>query len=228
MFYWHTRKDNGQSDAINQGFSRATGDIFGWINSDDYLLPGALREIKTFFQSHPEAQVVTGGSWKVDQHGKRLSPRPVPGPSDIRNALLNWTEQWFPQQSTFWRRDLWNRCGPLREDLNYVMDYDLWFRFASQTRWHTIDTPLACYRFHSQAKCVNETLQQRSELLWLQSQLIQDRNDLTAAYQSLLSSYVRSGQRRIDDLKSSVSYRAGQWITLPCRWLANQIHGLRK
>lgn len=83
---WSSERDGGQADAINTGFRAATGDIFGWINSDDTYLPGALSKIVRYFQTHPDIDLVYGEGHLVDADGVILDRYPTE-PFDRANAL---------------------------------------------------------------------------------------------------------------------------------------------
>ena len=156
LAYWVSEPDAGQSDAINKGFERATGEIFCWINSDDFLEPGALATVGAYFGTNPDWLAINGGCRLVNM----VDGRPdLHGPvrkldCPAKTAIEKWTQYWFAQQSTVWRRDLWERVGPLRRDLNLVMDLDLWRRFSNVTCIQPVPEILANYRFHDAAKCV--------------------------------------------------------------------------
>lgn len=154
LSYWQTGPDNGQSDAINTGFSKSTGDILGWINSDDLLKPGTLQFIAEVFAERKKHQWLVGGTETIDESGRRKSLR-FPSEIDLK-TFIGWSRNWFPQQSTFWTRDLWLECGPLDPELHYAMDMDLWMKMFSICKPTTTKILLSCYRFHPQAKCVSQ------------------------------------------------------------------------
>jgi hypothetical protein len=157
-------RDRGQSDGLNKGFARATGDIVTWVNSDDLLEPGALFRVAQAFGT-PGVDMVAGGCRQIGlsrdkiilNHHNRL-------PFGIQIALplgllLDLDRFWqtgsfFYQPEVFFSRDIWQRSGgKLRTDLNYVLDYDLWVRMAAAGA-HIIHIPefLACSRTHDQQK----------------------------------------------------------------------------
>ena len=156
--------DRGQSDGLNKGFARATGDILTWVNSDDLLEPGALFRVAQAFAT-PGVDMVAGGCRQIGlsrdeiilNHHNRL-------PFGIQIALplgllLEMDRFWltgsfFYQPEVFFSRDIWKRSGgKLRTDLNYILDYDLWVRMAAAGA-HIIHIPefLACSRTHDQQK----------------------------------------------------------------------------
>lgn len=137
--------DMGHSDALNKGFAMTTGDIMGWINSDDILLPGSLTAIGEFFAKYPEVEWVTGqptvveedGTWKL--HNLRKWSR-------VR--FLNGNYRWIQQESTFWRRSLWDRAGGgLSRDIDLAVDFELWVRFFRHAELYTYQLPLGSFRY---------------------------------------------------------------------------------
>jgi GT2 family glycosyltransferase len=157
-------RDRGQSDGLNKGFDRATGEILSWLNSDDLLLPGALFQVASAFR-HYEADMIVGGCRQVLQNGVDVVVshhthlpfgQKVALPLD---ELLDFDNRWqggafFYQPEVFFSREIWLRSGGgLRLDLYYVLDYDLWIRMAAAgaTIAHIPDF-LAASRIHDQQK----------------------------------------------------------------------------
>ncbi len=156
--------DEGQTDGLNKGLNRATGEIFTWLNSDDLLEPGALFRVAQAFLAYGTDMVV-GGCRQIglsrdvvmyNHHTRLPLGRPVPLPLD---HLLDFDGQWqssafFFQPEVFFSGDIWRRSGgQLRLDLYYVLDYDLWVRMAAvgATIVH-IPEYLACSRTHDRQK----------------------------------------------------------------------------
>ena len=75
LTYWVSEPDKGQSDAINKGFQRATGDILTWLNSDDYYLPGTLHTVAEYFTQHPDVECIYGDLQVVASNGDLLYVR---------------------------------------------------------------------------------------------------------------------------------------------------------
>ena len=63
--------DRGAADGLNKGFSRATGEVFGFLNADDVLFPGSLQLVADFFEKHPECDLALGDGYKIDGAGRR-------------------------------------------------------------------------------------------------------------------------------------------------------------
>jgi glycosyltransferase involved in cell wall biosynthesis len=143
-----SEKDGGQSDALNRGFARVGGDILVWLNSDDVFLPGAIRTVVDAFRRHPDAQFVYGRGWNIDEHGRLMEDSGVL-PFNLWKLINH--RNFIHQPSCFFRRSLLDRVGPIREDLNYVMDWELWVRFAAYLGVY-VDEMLSCNRTYAQNK----------------------------------------------------------------------------
>ena len=153
LAYWVSEPDKGQVDAINRGLSRATGDILGWVNSDDFYEPGALKKVVQTFINNSDVQLVYGEGWYVDVNGERI--RPCKFVKSRFRDLYIYNKDPTLQAATFWTRDLWEAIGPLDESLNWVFDWDWFIRAYQKTRFHYIPCFLANYRVQPQAKTKN-------------------------------------------------------------------------
>lgn len=152
IHYWISEKDNGQSHAINKGFKIATGDIYAWLNSDDYYNPDTLKYVSNKLKNSTNSPSwLIGGTERVDRNGNVLYVRYPPSNIDLINTL-SWPKNWFPQQSTFWTKNMWVKAGPLNENLHYVMDYSLWLSMLSYSKPITTQNILSNYRLHNKAK----------------------------------------------------------------------------
>ncbi len=153
--WWVSEPDSGQSQAINKGMSRATGDFVAWLNSDDLLLPDALHRVASIVRKQPRIDIVMGSILLGAGDGRITSyycPSKAPRWCVRRGAsdLL--------QPSTFIRRTAWLRAGGTREDLHCRMDVDLLLRLLSLgARIEYTRTPLSFMRVHPTRK--GETLQ---------------------------------------------------------------------
>jgi glycosyltransferase involved in cell wall biosynthesis len=158
--------DTGQSNAINKGFAQASGDIFFWLNSDDYLLPHTLWRVAACFQAdaHLELAVGAGDVISFDHRFLRHIP---PLPMD-EATMLNWkNDQWVMQQCCFWTKNLWQSVGGVDEQLHLLMDYDLWFRFSCRTKAAMIKEKLAVMRYYPEAKTVKQRSKTSEELAYV-------------------------------------------------------------
>lgn len=164
---WISETDEGQVDAINKGLRRTTGDILGWVNSDDALCPGALARVAAAFADHPETQWLHGRSQIIDEHD-RVFRRWISLYKHLRalrytfDGLL--TENYVSQMTAFWRRSAMETVGPLDPSLKLAFDYDLWLRLARLgPPLYLGDSPLACFRWYETSKSGAQFAQQFRE-----------------------------------------------------------------
>lgn len=170
LAFWISERDDGQSEALNKGLRRATGDIVGWLCSDDVLLPGALSRVVEIFEKNPEVDAVYGNAVLIDTAGNIFRPKRE---INFHPWLLVGDHNYIPQPAMFWRRCIHERIGYLREDLHYTMDLELWLRFGKYgCRVLHVDEYFAGMRCHSQQK-----------VLVHPKELAVENDDLRAAYQ---------------------------------------------
>lgn len=128
--YWVSEKDKGQSDAFNKGFAHARGKYLTWLNADDVFVPGALKKVIKAFKCHPNTEWFTANMIRFLIDGTVCQ--------------ICWGPHWYPKllqkknspivifgPSAFFARSLYNRLGPIDEDLHYMMDTDLWMRYIT-------------------------------------------------------------------------------------------------
>ena len=127
LAFWASEKDQGQTDAINKGFARASGEILAWINSDDTYLPSAISEAVEFLGAHPQAGMVYGDANLIDNNGDKIGKFPA-HQTDYKHLRRGYVH--IPQQATFFRADLWQQVGPLDPSFYFAIDYDLWVRIS--------------------------------------------------------------------------------------------------
>lgn len=146
---WISEPDNGQSDGLNKGFKKATGEIIGWINSDDKLVPDSLKTVADFFINNPNEVAVVGDQEIIDDSSKYL--RTIKSREYTHNYLLNYATG-ITQNSTFFKKSIFEQIGYINEDLNFAMDFDLFTRIASIRKIPYIDITLAAFRMQAEAK----------------------------------------------------------------------------
>ena len=148
-------RDSGQADAVNRALRRARGEIFGWVNSDDLLRPGAVQAAVEAFRAAPSALWLHGKCDIVNEND-RPTRRPVAAYKDFRarrhrmDRLL--VENYVSQMTVFWRRSLQDRVGLLDPSLRYTFDYDLWLRFAAVAPPLYLTRTMAAFRWHAASK----------------------------------------------------------------------------
>lgn len=160
LAYWISEPDSGQYGAINKGFARATGEIMAWINSDDLLMPWSLSVVGEIFQQFSEIQwlsslfpLVLDGQGRVVNSGYREG---FNRPGFLRGQYLQgcgWhAEDFIQQESTFWRKKLWDKAGGIDAKFQLAGDFDLWARFFKIADLYGVMTPLGAFRMHADQK----------------------------------------------------------------------------
>jgi len=150
LVWWVSEPDNGQSDAINKGFSHATGQIYNWLNSDDILYPEAVSVAVHFMQKYPQYELVYGDRVVIDNKGRILD---VFEPVSVSKRMARFALR-IPQETTFFTSRIWHKVGGLNTELHFVMDSDLWYRFLEETRFFHIPVFMGAYRNHDESKSV--------------------------------------------------------------------------
>lgn len=164
---WRSEPDDGQPDAINKGFARATGEILGWINSDDLLLPGALEHVARFARAHADAVAWVGACYRIDTDG-RITDTIRPRGLD-EDTLADWGKAgFFYQPSCFFDADAWAEIGSLDDRLEYGFDVDLWLKLAKRGDFAATDAVLSAALFHEMAKSGQGRMGQHVDTIALQ------------------------------------------------------------
>jgi glycosyltransferase involved in cell wall biosynthesis len=143
---WISEPDGGHADALNRGFRLTTGEIMGWLNSDDLLLPGSLAYVAGYFAAHPDVDVVYGNRLMIDDQDGEIGAWILPQHDDLVLTLADYV----PQETLFWRRRIWDAAGGcLDESFRYALDWDLLLRFRD-ARAQMVRLPrfLGAFRVH--------------------------------------------------------------------------------
>jgi GT2 family glycosyltransferase len=147
----HLILDGGSTDGSREW--RASGEVLGWLNSDDLLEPGALGLVRDAFNGAPSAAVVAGGCLLIDPQSRVTGSIPVP-PVRTFAELLRYPTN-LPQPATFFRAAAYRRVGGLDRRYDLAMDVDLWLRLAREGGIVTLRmATLARFRIHPSAKSV--------------------------------------------------------------------------
>lgn len=153
-FRWLSEADNGQSDALVKGFSKANGEIFAWLNSDDIYLPGTLKTVAAYFQAHPEVDLVYGGAHYCDAGGKVVGSYPTEAFDLYKLAWFNF----FCQPSVFFRKKAYDAVGGVDVSLHYGMDYDLFIRLGKAFACNYLPKVFSSYRLHLDSKTMRDEI----------------------------------------------------------------------
>ncbi len=158
---WVSEKDKGQTDAINKGIQQTSGEIIGWLNSDDIYYPNALAKIQKFFAQYPEIDILYGNANHIDTEDNFIE--------------AYYTEEWnierlkqvcfISQPAVFLRRSVVEKYGLLQENLEYCMDYEYWIRLAlAGVRFSWFRETLAATRLHKETKTLGARLEVHTEI----------------------------------------------------------------
>jgi glycosyltransferase involved in cell wall biosynthesis len=152
-FIWVSERDRGQADAINKGLRMATGEIVGYINSDDYYFPHAITRVIRTFQSNQDTLWMTGDYKIVDKRGKEIQMlvssykkllRTLRIPLSFSNSII--------QPSTFWKRSIHRTVGYFDSTLHFAFDYDFWLRLGNIVPPKIVSDKLSAFRIHRASK----------------------------------------------------------------------------
>lgn len=165
IFQVHVEADDGQAHALNLGFAKTRGEILGYLNSDDTLLPGCLQSVAREIDPARGRWIVFGrclftgdGPYLGVEHPAEFVSR--------FEQLAIWKRGFntLPQPSVFWHRKVWETCGGLDERETHVLDYDLFCRFSARFHFHKVDELWSTYRWHPESKTAQRS---ESEILAL-------------------------------------------------------------
>jgi glycosyltransferase involved in cell wall biosynthesis len=150
LLAWSSEPDAGQADAINRGFAQTSGEIMGWLNSDDLLLPGALSFVAAYLERRPDVDVVYGNRILIDEHDRQIGLWILPGHD---GGVLRVTD-YVPQETLFWRRSAWDAVGgAVDPTFEFALDWDLLLRFqAAGARIAHVSRFLGAFRVHQAQK----------------------------------------------------------------------------
>lgn len=151
LAWWVSEPDQGQTDAINKGFARASGEIFAWLNSDDTYQLGAITQAVRALLAHPEAAMVYGDANLIDELGKTFGRFPA-RQTGLKQMLRGSVH--IPQQAAFFWARYWKQVGPLDPTFHFAMDYDLWVRLAKLAPLFYVPRLWANFRLHGEGKSV--------------------------------------------------------------------------
>ncbi len=147
--------DRGQSDALNKGFKRSTGEVMAYLNSDDcYAGPTVISRAVAALQDHPSIDMVYGQRDSINGAGNFAYAQPY-RPFSKENLYLS---DYIPQECTFWRRTIFEKAGGcVDESFQFAMDYELWLRFlAHGADFLSVEDVFGLFRTYSQQKSIDQ------------------------------------------------------------------------
>jgi len=151
LAWWVSEKDRGQTDALNKGFAHARGDILAWLNSDDTYEPGAVAAAVKLLQPDPQIGLLYGDANYINEAGQVIGKFPA-AQTDLHRLRDGYVH--IPQQSAFFRANLWREVGPLDPTFYFAMDYDLWVRLAARSQVKYVPQLWANFRLHHAGKTI--------------------------------------------------------------------------
>jgi glycosyltransferase involved in cell wall biosynthesis len=178
----HIEPDNGQTDALNIGFSHTTAEIMCYLNSDDLLLPGTLPFVANYFEENPLVDVIYGNRLIIDESGMEIGRWILPE----HNADVLRFVDYVPQESMYWRRRIWDKVGAkFDSNLEYAMDWDLILRFLDSAAVFThVPELFGIFRVHGNQKSQSNFLTRG--VMEMNSLRMRHRNDDLSSLQRFL------------------------------------------
>jgi len=150
LTYWASEKDNGQADAINKGFARASGEVLAWLNSDDFYLPGTVSAAVKVFEENPDVVLVYGNMLAVDENGKTFNTLNY---KQLTLAdLLSF--QIIGQPAVFMCRSALQKTNGLNPAFHFLLDHLLWIQIAKHGQILHVNQTWSAARYHAEAKNV--------------------------------------------------------------------------
>jgi len=170
---WTSEPDEGQTDAINKGFRRASGEWLMWLNADDFLLPGALEKVRRFALRHTRSEVIYGDCRFVDADGRTIRDKKEGG-FDL--AMLVLYGCYIPSTATFFHRSIIDRGLFLDPRYRNCMDLEYFVRLASAgVRFEHLPEVLAAFRFHDSNVSFTFVQRRKQEKLEIQRKFLTER-----------------------------------------------------
>lgn len=146
LHYWISEPDGGMYEAIQKGFERTSGDIMGWLNSDDIYHPRALARAAQVFTDYPEIKWLSGVPSAINETDEIFVPRFDEYPMWSKMRVYSGDYKWIQQESTLWRRELWTKVGGLDTTLKFAGDFDLWLKFIRYEKLYIAPILIGAFR----------------------------------------------------------------------------------
>jgi glycosyltransferase involved in cell wall biosynthesis len=149
LAWWTAQPNAGQVAAINRGFEHATGELMGFLNSDDTLLPGALSAMVGALTTDPDLLLVYGDALYTDERSRETGYLPSRDFDVVQ--MVRACDNHVVQPSSLWRREAWEQAGPFDESAYYFFDFEFFLQL-DPSRVKRLPKPLSTYRIHPEAK----------------------------------------------------------------------------
>jgi glycosyltransferase involved in cell wall biosynthesis len=169
--WWVSQPDKGLYDALNTGFARSTGEVMGWLNASDMLHTGGLLVVGSVFRDLTQVEWITGRPTRFNEEGMTIGTHDIPHWSRYR--FLAGANLYIQQESTYWRRSLWERAGSYLDSSQRVVgDFGLWVRFFRYAKLYTVDALIGGFRVHSGQLAIQDMdANQRVQDAYIESEL---------------------------------------------------------
>ena len=161
IFHYESKPDGGQTNAVNSGIKIATGEIIGWLNSDDVYYPETLSVVAEIFKTHPEVNIIYGNADHIDENDEYIE--------------IYKTEPWdyeklknicyICQPAVFFRSSVVGKYGPLDQTLDFCMDYEYWLRLGQREKFYFFQRKLAGSRLYTSNKTLGSRLKVHTEIV---------------------------------------------------------------
>jgi len=162
LAFWISEPDGGQANALNKGMARVTGDIVGWVNSDDFYYPGAIDAAVDAFATDPTIGFVYGRGNRVDERDALIEPFMFTRPFDV-DALAHGVD-YILQPTVFMRRGALAAVDPMDATLHWTLDWDLWIRLGRKFPARMIDHVTAASREYGETKTSKGGFERMAEI----------------------------------------------------------------
>lgn len=161
IFHYESKPDGGQTNAVNKGIEVATGEIIGWLNSDDVYYPDTLSAVAEVFQSHPGVNVIYGNADHVDEKDEIIEAYKTEpwNYEKLKNIC------YICQPAVFFRKTVIGEHGPLDESLDFCMDYEFWLRLGQFEEFYFLQQKLAGSRLYTSNKTLGSRLKVHVEIV---------------------------------------------------------------
>lgn len=216
--------DQGQSDAINKGYSKASKKILYWLNGDDIILPNILNVVREKFQEDANLDVLVGDAFMTEIDFEPINHFRFSDESIQYDSLINYAKNHLVQPSVFFSRAAWDAVGPLDLTLHYAMDADLFIGMSRKFKFKHIQRDIAYSVYHEDCKTRGRRAESITELAYVQSRhggADQARETLGILVELFNSKYSESAPR-VTPEEVETSGECDQ-----CRFLKSQLSSVR-